>query len=227
MSSMSNYLENGLTDMLRRGKPFVIGANQYQCVATATAPAVVTPTTYWGLLNVKMWVPSWSPTVGDFTVKPDSAGTLHLLKATTVASATGTSWPSVAIANDGTVTDGGVTWTDQYTALEAGIAANLPAEFSGGSYARAATVLDDTVWNNTQAAGGTAASTGTNGTTANLSTLTYTSMPAGNAGLYIEYDAATGGNQWDYCFVTSGPVAVSAGANLTSPAGSLTIQIDN
>lgn len=225
MTAKTDYFENKLIDAVRRGLPFVVGADQLQWVATAGAPANASPTTYWGLLNLTAWSPGLVLSGATFIVRPDSAGVLHLLKATTGTAST--TAPTAPTANGGTVTDGTITWTDQYSVLEAGTIASLPAEFTGGGYARVGLALTTANWNNTQAAGGATASSGTNGTTGNIGTMTFSNMPAGNAGLFIEYDASTAGNILTYGFVTSGPVAIGAGATVTFAAGALTVQEDN
>jgi hypothetical protein len=145
----------------------------------------------------------------------------------TTAGTTGSSYTPGAIANNATVNDGTVVWTDQYAALEAGT--GLPAEFTGGSYARQGVTAGMTSagFAGTQSAGSTTASTGTGGTTSNNATITFTNMPAGNAGVFAWYDASSAGNMLEYGILTSAPVPIASGATVSFAAGALTIREDD
>lgn len=226
MTAKTNTFENKLVDAIYRAQPLVIGAQQLQWVNTAGAPAVNAPTYYIGLLNTGAWVASAAVSTGTFIVRPDASGTLHLLKCTT-AGTTGASAPTAPSANDGTVNDGSVVWTDQYTALEAGVSGNLPGEFTGGTYARQPIVASLANMAGTQSAGSTTASTGSGGTTSNNNVLTFNGGTGGNCGLFAWYDASTSGNMLEYGFITGGSVPVASGATLTFAAAALTVQEDN
>lgn len=224
MTAKTNYFENNLTDVIYRGQGLTVGTSKLCWCATATA--ITPPTFYVGLLNVSLRTNSAAVSTGVFIILADSSAVLHLLKCTT-AGTTAASPPSVAIANNGTVTDGTVTWTDQYDVLEAGTQGSLPSEFTGGTYARQAMTLSLTGMAGTQSAGSTTASTGTNATTSNNAVITFNGGTGGNAGLFAIYDAVTAGNMLEYAILTGAPVPIASGATVTFAAGALTIQDDN
>jgi hypothetical protein len=226
MSSKTNYLENKLIDARWRAQPFVVGNVQLQWVLTAGAPSVSPPTHYLGLLSVSLWVAQSVVVAGSFIIRPDSAGVAHLLKCTT-GGTTGVTAPTASLTKNAAVNDGSVVWTDQYDALEAGVAANLPAELSGGSYARQPVISGLAAMAGTQGAGSTVASSGNSGTTSNNSPIVFNSGNGGNIGLFAWFDALTIGNMLEYGFITNGPITVSANATITFPSGSVTDQEDN
>ncbi|MDD5391185.1 MAG: hypothetical protein PHD37_17750 [Gallionellaceae bacterium] len=102
-------------------------------------------------------------------------------------------------------------------------------EVSGGSYARVAVTSSLANWAGTQAAGSTAASSGTGGTTSNNTTVTFPA-PTANWGSVTEYcvfDASTSGNLlWRTALTT--PKTINNGdAGPSFAAGAATFQIDN
>ena len=224
MTSKTDYAENAITDTFFRGQSVTVGANKLCWCAAATA--VTVPSFYMGLLNVALRTNSTVVTTGTFIVLADTNSVLHLLKCTT-GGTTASSAPLASVTNNATTTDGTVIWTDQYAACEAGVAANLPPEFSGGSYARAAMTFSLVGMAGTQAAASTTVSSGTGATTSNNTTLTFTNMPIGNAGMAIMFDALSGGNAWRYLFLTGAPVPIAAGASVTFAPGTLSFQEDN
>lgn len=101
-------------------------------------------------------------------------------------------------------------------------------EVSGGSYARVAVTSGTTAWNNTQG-NTTGASTGTDGTTENASTITFPA-PTANWGTVTGfgiYDASTSGNLLIYAALTTSKTINNGDAAPSFAAGALSIQIDN
>ena len=102
-------------------------------------------------------------------------------------------------------------------------------EVSGGSYARVAVTASLANFAGTQAAGSTAASSGTGGTTSNNAAIT---LPAPTAGWgsvshWAIFDAASGGNLLFYGALGT-PKTVNNGDPAPSFAiGALTFQMDN
>lgn len=100
-------------------------------------------------------------------------------------------------------------------------------EVTGGSYARASLATGTTTWANTQASG-TGASTGTNGTTSNSSTISFATPSAGwgtvtHIGLL---DASTSGNLL-VCTALTVSKTINTSDTVSFPAASLTVQFDN
>jgi len=99
------------------------------------------------------------------------------------------------------ITDGTAVFTEQTAALDAGTGL---VEVSGGGYARVAVVASLANFAGTQSAGSTAASTGTGGTTSNNGAIMWPVPsaqwhPTGGAIVgVVAYDAASGGNAWDW-----------------------------
>lgn len=101
-------------------------------------------------------------------------------------------------------------------------------EVSGGSYARVGVTSATTAWNNTQG-NTTGASTGTDGTTENASTITFPAPTAswGTVTGFGIYDASTGGNLLIYGALTTPKTINNGDAAPSFAAGALSIQIDN
>jgi hypothetical protein len=228
MSAKSNYFENKLIDAVKRAQPFVIGSVQLQWVQTSTAPAVAPPTFYIGILAVSPWTALTPVASGAFIIRPDSSGKLHLLKCTT-AGTTAAQAPIAMLTNDAIVNDGSAVWTDQYTALEAGVLANLPNELSGSTYARQPIVAGLSTISGTQLAGSETASTGINATSSNNNQLVFNSGGGSNGdiGLFAWFDALTGGNLLEYGFITGGSLHAPTNSTVTFPPSSLSFQEDN
>lgn len=221
MASKTNALENLATDFFLRGQGFTAGG---QTVAAAAFSWRI------GLLNVSLRNNSQAVALNAFIILNDSGGAPHLLKCTT-AGTTAASAPNVAIANNATVTDGTVTWTDQYAALEAATVANLngtvlPVEFSGGSYARQTLTASLANMSGTHGGGTTTASTGTGSTTSNNAQISFNAGSGGNAGLFFITDAAAANIYW-WGYITGAPVPLASGATANFAAGALTFQEDN
>ena len=92
-------------------------------------------------------------------------------------------------------------------------------EISGGSYARVGVATGTGTW---------AATNGTNGTTSNVSTLTFATPSAGwgTVTSVVLYDASTGGNGLT-CSALTVPKTINNGDDVKFPPGAITFQIDN
>lgn len=101
-------------------------------------------------------------------------------------------------------------------------------EVTGGSYARVSVTSGTGTWNNTQ--GNTSgASTGTDGTTENVSTVTFPA-PTANWGVVTSFgifDASSGGNLLIYANLTTSKTINNGDAAPSFAAGALTFQVDN
>jgi hypothetical protein len=227
MASKTNTFENKTIDFLWRAQSLTIGG--------ATATWNQAPVFTIGLINVSLWNPLQTINPGVFIIAADTSGTYHLLKSTGSTGITSSVAPVAPTSNDGTVTDGTVTWTDQYTVLEAATIANLngsvlPLELTGGSpvYSRQTFTASTTSMAATNAAGSTVVpSTGITGTTSNNTVITFNSGgSSSNIGLFFISDVAAI-NIYAYGFISTGPSPCSADSTLTFPAGYLQISDDN
>lgn len=171
--------------------------------AIARAQALGAPATlYAGLMKIRgKWTASTAVTTTSYVVPNTGNGRVY--KCTT-AGTTGGSEPTFPLTNGGTVTDNGVVWTEQTSAMELG---TFPVEVTGGSYARVAITSALANWAGTQGAGTTVASTGSSGVTSNNNAITWPTptadwTPAGGdsaaAGVLVLFDASTSGNAWVY-----------------------------
>lgn len=108
-------------------------------------------------------------------------------------------------------------------------AGSARVEVSGGSYARVAVPSSMANWAGTQGAGTTVASNGSSGTTSNNNAITFPA-PTANWGSIVGlgiFDAATGGNEWEYGALTTPKTVNSGDSAPTFSAAALSIQIDN
>lgn len=102
-------------------------------------------------------------------------------------------------------------------------------EVSGGSYARVAVTASLANCAGTQAAGSTAASSGTSGTTSNNIQISFPA-PTANWGLITHmsvYDAPTGGNRWCHAPLTTSKTVNNGDAAPNFPIAAWTFQVDN
>ena len=101
-------------------------------------------------------------------------------------------------------------------------------EVSGGSYARVAVTSGTTNWANTQNSG-TGVSSGTNGTTQNLTAITFPAPTAswGTVTHFGVFDASTAGNMLVCQVLTTSKTVNNGDAAPSFGAGALTIQVDN
>jgi len=170
------------------------------------------PTTwYFGLHAVPKWQPNTSYSVGDF-VTPTSGSPNRIYRCTTAGTSDSTepTWPDTA---DATVNDGTVVWTEATSAIESG---TMPAELSGGGYARVA------VTNNSTNFPATTGDTKTNGTDIVFPVAT---ADWGQIALVTIWDAATGGNVWYWATLLVFRDILD-GDQLRIPAGQLQITED-
>lgn len=100
-------------------------------------------------------------------------------------------------------------------------------EVTGGAYARAAVACSLANWAGTQAAGSTAASTGTSGATSNNAVVAFPTPTAswGTATHFALFDAATGGNLLLHNALAT-PRAIATGATTSFLAGALTVTFE-
>lgn len=209
--NLTNYQENHILDARWRGQSITWPATDYFALICATK-------------GYSSAARSASVTVGDTIIPTTPNGHLYRCSATTGNTGSGEpTWPTTA---GGTVTDGGVTWTEMTPDFEAGT--NL-TEVTGGSYARASLAASLADFAGSQSAGSTTASTGTNGTTSNNVSITYAG-PSANWGVIfgvVVYDASSSGNPWDWFPLTT-PKTINNGDPAPSfTAGAMTFQIDN
>ncbi len=121
---------------------------------------------------------------------------------------------------DEVVTDGSAVFTEQNAALESGGAIVEP---SGGAYARVAVSASLALWSGTQGAGTTVASSGTAAQTSNNSPIAFADPTEdwGTIGLFVFFDALTGGNPWIYSGLDN-PILISNGiTNIQFAQGTL------
>ena len=102
-------------------------------------------------------------------------------------------------------------------------------EVAGGSYARVAVPCSLANWAGTQAAGSTAASTGTNATTSNNVAISFPAPTAawGVITGFAVFDAATGGNMIIEGALGTPKTVNSGDAAPSFPAAALAFQLDN
>lgn len=215
MASMSDYLENKLTDFLYRGQAFVPPTSLYFGLLTCTNGLRANSTVY---------------ALNNTIVLNANDAKNHLYKCTaagTSAAAQGTIY--VGTANE-VIVDGTATFTEQQLALDAGTA---QVEVTGGGYARVAVVSSLANWAGTQAAASTTASTGASGATSNNAAVTFPAPTANWAsGLQMAwgvtiYDAITVGNVL-HTFPLNTPKTINNGDTAPSFAiSAISLQMDN
>jgi len=148
----------------------------------------------------------------------------RLYKCTT-AGTTGSGEPTWPTTAGGTVVDGGVTWTEQTTALYGG---TIP-EGSATGYARVSYASTLANWSGTQGAGTTVASTGATGQISNNNAIAFAQVTT-SLGLVVGfamYDALTSGHAWEYCIQATGtPTTVGANISPNIAAGAAVIGYD-
>ena len=139
MSAMSDWLENGLIDLIFRAQTLTLPANLNFSLHRATAG--VSPR-------------STAVTVGQTTVPATSNGRMYRC---TTAGTTGAGEPTWGTVSGGTTTDGTCVWTEMSPDLDANNASWTGTEVSGGAYARAAVARSLANFAGTQSAGSTTA----------------------------------------------------------------------
>lgn len=213
MAGTTSYLQNKEMDFELRGQAFTPVATEYVALLLCTNGAIARSTVY---------------AVGNTASYIAADGRNHLYKCTAQTAATAATAPAFPGASNEVITDGGVTWTEQTSALEAGTAQVEPAV---GAYARASIASSLTAWSGTQGAGTTVASSGTSATISNNVVVSYptptaawTTAPAQVWG-FCTYDAATAGNPLRFGGLTANQ-SINTGNTVTFAAGQLTIVFD-
>jgi hypothetical protein len=162
-------------------------------------------------------------TSGQYTVPATLNGRLY--KCTASTGNTGASEPTWPTTAGGTVVDGGVTWTEQTTALYGG---TIP-EGSATGYARVSYASTLANWSGTQGAGTTAASSGSSGQISNNNAIAFAQVTTA-LGLVVGavmFDALTSGNAWEYAIQSSGtPTNIGANISPNIAAAALSIGYD-
>jgi len=210
MGAKTNYAENQFIDTFIRGQAKPAIATWYVGLAIASAGVHAVNTAY--ALNDTVFI-------------ADVGGKYRLYKCTTVGTAAATK-PSYPGVNNEVITDGTAAFTEQHNALEDATGIVEPA---GGGYARVAVAALLTEWAGTQGAGTTVASSGTGATTSNNNPITFPNPTAnwGTVGMFVLFDAATGGNAWIVGSLNN-PLPITSGmTNVQFAAGALTYTEDD
>jgi hypothetical protein len=196
MTAATNYTTNKvLVDYILRQQTATPPANLWYCLFIASKGYAAVSTVY---------------TTGD-TVVPVGFTPARVYKATTggTSAASAPTWPTT---NGGTVTDGGVTWTEQTIAM---IEGTFPPEASYTGYTRTEIASSLANWSGTLSQGSTAVSSGVGAT---LSTYNNTQInfpaPTGTqsgivVGMYLS-DASSAGNIWFWSLLTN-PKTINSG----------------
>lgn len=152
------------------------------------------PTAYWfGLFIATKGYAAVSTayTVGDTVVPATPNG--HMYKCTASTAVTGGAAPAWPTTPGSTVTDGGVTWTEQGLA----ITASTFTEASYTGYARITQAASLANFAGTQGAGSVVASSGASGQTSNNNLITFGAPTSAQSGIVVGMflaDAVTAGN---------------------------------
>lgn len=209
MGAKSDYAENKFIDWIR-GQVMPTIASWYVGLAISTAGKHAVSTAF--ALNDTLFI-------------QDDDSQWRLYKCTTAGTTTGTK-PAYPGVNNEAITDGSAVMTEQHTGLED---ASAIVEPTGGAYARVALDNSMTALAGTQGAGTTVASTGSSGTTSNNAALAFTD-PTGDwgwCGLFVLFDALSGGNVWIVDGLTN-PMNITTGmTNVQFAAAALTYTDDD
>lgn len=201
MSGLTDFAQNKVKDALYRAQALGAPATLYFGLITASKGERANSTVY--ALND--------------TVVVKIGGKYSFYKCTTAGTSAAAQPAYLAVVGE-VITDGTAVFTEQTAALDAGTALT---EVAGGAYARVAVAASLVNFSATQGAGTTVASTGSGGVTSNNAAIIFpvpTAQwhPTGGAIVgTVVYDAATGGNPWNWGllgvvqFVTTGQQAPS------------------
>lgn len=210
MGAKTNYAENQFIDTFIRGQAKPALTNWYIGLAIASAGKHALSTAF---------------SLNDTVFIEDDNSKWRLYKCTTAGTTAGSkpSYPGVA---DEAIVDGTATMTEQTAGLED---ASEIVEPSGGAYARVTVAATLAAWAGTQGAGTTVASSGTGAVTSNNAAAAFTD-PTGDwgwCGLFVLFDAVSGGNAW-IVDTLSNPMAITNGmTNVQFAAGALQYQEDS
>lgn len=179
MGAKTNYAENKYIDTFIRGQSKPGISTWYVALATSSL----------GKHAVSLTI-----ALNDTLFIQDDDSKWRLYKCTT-AGTTNASKPSYPGAKNEAVTDGSAVLTEQNSALEDASGIVEPA---GGAYARVGVAASFSEWAGTQAVGSATISSGTGATTSNNSAVAFADPTAdwGWCGLFVLFDALTGGNAW-------------------------------
>jgi len=204
MGAKTNYAENQFIDTFIRGQAKQLISTWYLGLAISSAGKHAVSTAV--ALNATLFI-------------QDTASKWHLYKCTT-AGTTAATKPSYPGTKNELITDGTAVFTEQNSAIEDATALVEP---TGGAYARVPIAASFAAWAGTQGAGTTVASSGTNATTSNNAAATFANPTAdwGWCGLFVLFDAVSGGNAWIVDALTN-PINLALGVtNVQFAAGAL------
>lgn len=198
-------------------------ANQKILTAYGQNASVGSPATFYvGLLTATIWQATHAYTLNQYVIpttfasKVTAQGQQGVIFVCTTAGTSGASEPTWPSTEGGTVTDGGVTWTEVSLRFQAGTFTG--AEVAGNAYGRIAVTANST---NFPAASSAEPSVLSNGTAINFAS------PTADWGLvpgWIKADALTVGNIWEWGVMTTALDAAS-GSNPSIAVGALQTQL--
>jgi len=220
--SMTNYWENRVADLLKRGQPITMDGGK---TISVSAPINI----HYALGVVDHRRENSLVVELNDTVAVNTAAGWKLYQVTAGAGALAVAQPSYPGVNDEVIVDGAATLTEQYTNIENGTAFIEPA---GADYARVAVECNMTNFSGTQGAGTTAASSGTDATIENNVDVTFPDAPTeayttGFIFMFGWFDEAVAGNLCERNTLSAGPIQIGLGStgNKFGPSG-LVIQVD-
>lgn len=201
---VSNYLAKKLLD-------HVYGATVY------TAPV----TAYIGLLKGELWQASHAYSSGDIVVATNFPTTAKVFKCTTAGTSAASEPSFSGVSAGGTIADGGVTWTEQTSAMIGGTISEMGTG-TWTDYARKAVTNNTSNYPN---------SSGTTTGVKTPATQTFTAsatVSAGSVGIigFVYFDASSGGNILHGGLFASFQT-VSNGASITFTSPNVTITSGN
>lgn len=209
--NLTNFAENKIVDALRRGQPLGAPATLHYALLTSTRGPRANTTAY--ALNDTISVVA-------------NDGKIHLYKCTTAGTSAAAQGSLYAGTYDENVTDGTAVFAEQGPELDDGTAL-VQANYV--DYARVAVTASLANFSGTQGAGTTVASTGTSGQTSNNAAITFPAPGVGSTANYVWgraiYDAASGGNAWEWAPLAAAKTVNAGDAAPSIPAGSDSLTI--
>lgn len=198
MATLTDFARNKINDALWRGQALGAPATRYYALFVANKGIRANTTTY---------------ALNDTIVALINAAYVFYKCTTAGTSAAAQPGAYLGVAGE-VVTDGAAVFTEQTAALRQG---SINEVASAGGYSRVAVTASLANFAGTQGAGTTAISSGTTGQTSNNNAITFpvaTAAWANGLAMVVgmaTFDAATGGNMWDFQMLTA-PQTVNAGA---------------
>lgn len=201
MSGISNYLAGKQAALEFNGTAFSEPTTIYVALLTCTNGPIARSTTY---------------AVGNTASFVAADGQNHLYKCTAQTAATAATAPAFPGYPNEVITDGGVTWTEQTSALQAGTAMVEP---SGNGYARVSEAMTSGNWTESN-------HTITNAAAINFPTPTgpWQTSPVEFWG-FATYDASTAGNLLRFGGLTSDQI-INTGNTVSFAIGAVTFKTD-